>query len=107
MAPLRLAILDDYQRVALSSADWASVQAKIQIDVFEDTLLDEDRLAERLKPYAIVRPFYPQEKLWILTLPKVCTMRERTKISASLLDKLPNLKLITTSAFYAPITGTF
>ncbi|KAF8523059.1 D-isomer specific 2-hydroxyacid dehydrogenase [Hysterangium stoloniferum] len=77
---LRVAILDDYQGVALTSADWSAVQAKAQVDVFRDTISGEAELVKRLEPYAVV-----------------CTMRERTKITASLLDKLPNLKLITTT----------
>lgn len=77
---LRVAILDDYQGVALTSADWSAAQAKAEIDVFRDTISDEAELVKRLEPYTVV-----------------CTMRERTKITASLLDKLPNLKLITTT----------
>ncbi|KIJ26141.1 hypothetical protein M422DRAFT_272834 [Sphaerobolus stellatus SS14] len=76
----RIAILDDYQGVALTLGDWSALQGKVQIDVYQDTLLDEGALVERLKPYGII-----------------CTMRERTKITTQLLDKLPNLKLITTT----------
>ncbi|KAF8585537.1 D-isomer specific 2-hydroxyacid dehydrogenase [Ramaria rubella] len=81
MADIRVAILDDYQGVALTSADWSVVHSKAKIDVFRDTLLDEEQLSQRLKPYTVI-----------------CTMRERTKITASLLEKLPNLKLVTTTA---------
>ncbi|KIK70882.1 hypothetical protein GYMLUDRAFT_66097 [Collybiopsis luxurians FD-317 M1] len=45
-----------------------------------DTLADEDDLVKRLEPYEIV-----------------CAMRERTKFFSSLLDRLPNLKLIATT----------
>ena len=54
MSQPRLAILDDYQGVALTMADWSKVQSRVQIDVFRDTILDEDQLAQRLYPYAIV-----------------------------------------------------
>lgn len=54
MSQLRLAILDDYQGVALTMADWSVPQRNVQIDVFRDTILDEDRLAQRLYPYTIV-----------------------------------------------------
>jgi phosphoglycerate dehydrogenase-like enzyme len=77
---LRVAILDDYQRVALTVADWSSIQDQLSIDVFTDTISSEDALAQRLEPYTII-----------------CAMRERTKFSASLLDRLPNLKLIATT----------
>jgi phosphoglycerate dehydrogenase-like enzyme len=80
MSKFRLAILDDYQRVALTSADWSCVQDRLMIDVFTDTISSEDALVQRLKPYTII-----------------CAMRERTKFRASLLDRLPNLKLIATT----------
>jgi len=76
----RLAILDDYQHVALTSSDWTGLQSRLHIDVYDDTLLEEDELAKRLYSYQIV-----------------CTMRERTKFPASLFEKLPNLKLLTTT----------
>lgn len=56
MSQLRLAILDDYQGVALTLADWSLVQNRVRIDVFRDTILDEDQLALRLHSYAIVSP---------------------------------------------------
>lgn len=80
MARLRTAILDDYQRVALTCADWSPIRDQLEIDIYTETIHDEDRLADRLHPYAII-----------------CAMRERTKFTASLLDKLPNLKLIATT----------
>ena len=78
--PVKVAILDDYQRVAFTFADWSALQGRIKADVFTETLADEDALVERLKPYPII-----------------CAMRERTKFPASLLDRLPNLKLIATT----------
>lgn len=75
---IKIAILDDYQHAALGLADWASVSA--DIDVFDTTTNDEDALVRRLEPYHVV-----------------CTMRERTKLHESLLNRLPNLKLITTT----------
>ncbi|TDL28695.1 D-isomer specific 2-hydroxyacid dehydrogenase [Rickenella mellea] len=77
---IRVAILDDYQHVAFAMADWSPVRDKLIIDVFDDTIHDEDALAKRLLPYTII-----------------CAMRERTKFSASLLDRLPNLKFIATT----------
>lgn len=76
----RVAILDDYQSVALTSADWSPLKGKVDIDVYSDTLADEDALVRRLEPYQII-----------------CAMRERTKFTASLLDTLPNLKFIATT----------
>jgi len=72
---VRVAILDDYQGVALSSADWSSLDGRVSIDVFRDTIHDEDSLVNRLHDYEIV-----------------CTMRERTSFTKTVLDRLPNLK---------------
>jgi len=79
----RVAILDDYQGVALSSADWAPLKGRVVIDVFRDTILDEDDLVRRLEGYDII-----------------CAMRERTKFPRSLLDRLPKLQLIATTGPY-------
>ena len=72
-----VAILDDYQNVALSLADWSPLDGKVDITVYNDTLHDEDALVERLAKYGII-----------------CSMRERTKFNMSLLDRLPNLKYV-------------
>ncbi|KDR84880.1 hypothetical protein GALMADRAFT_54008 [Galerina marginata CBS 339.88] len=79
-SPVRVAILDDYQNVALKSADWSPLKGKVAIDVFADTLADEDALVQRLKDYEII-----------------CAMRERTKFPRSLLNRLPNLRLLATT----------
>lgn len=81
--PIRVAILDDYQNVASKFADWSSIKDRLAIDAFPDTTADEDVLAKRLEPYAII-----------------CAMRERTKFKASLLDRLPNLRFIATTGPY-------
>ncbi len=77
---MRLAILDDYQNVALSMADWSPLQSHFEIQVFNDTLADLDALADRLAGFDVL-----------------CLMRERTPITRQLLDRLPNLKFIFTS----------
>lgn len=74
----KLAILDDYQGVALSLADWSVVKEKVAaIDVYRDTLHDEDQVVKRLEPYEII-----------------CAMRERTKFTKEVLERLPNLKCV-------------
>ena len=45
----RIAILDDYQGVALSSANWTLLKDRVIIDVFRDTVQDEDSLVRRLE----------------------------------------------------------
>jgi phosphoglycerate dehydrogenase-like enzyme len=73
----KIAVLDDYQGVALEMADWSAVTARADVDVFSDHLADADALLERLLPYDVL-----------------CVMRERTPLGAPLIERLPNLKLI-------------
>lgn len=80
MSRTPVAILDDYQHVAFQYADWSPIKDQLVVDVFDETLLDEDALVQRLEKYTII-----------------CAMRERTKFPASLIDKLPNLKFIATT----------
>ncbi len=76
---MRIAILDDFQGVALSSADWSAVQARAEIGVFREVLAPET-LAETLAPFDAV-----------------LLMRERTPFPKALIDALPNLRLIITT----------
>jgi phosphoglycerate dehydrogenase-like enzyme len=78
--PIKVAILDDYQGVALKLADWAVLKGKADITVFRDHLSDPAALVERLKPFDVV-----------------CVMRERTPFSRTILERLPNLKLLTST----------
>jgi phosphoglycerate dehydrogenase-like enzyme len=74
---MRIAVLDDYQGVALEMADWSPVLARAEVDVFTDHVRDVDALAERLAPHEVV-----------------VVMRERTPVPEALLERLPNLRLI-------------
>jgi phosphoglycerate dehydrogenase-like enzyme len=74
---VQIAILDDYQGVALQSADWSPLTAKAQITVFRDHLVNPAALVERLKPFDVL-----------------CVMRERTPLTRAILEQLPQLKLI-------------
>ncbi len=73
----KLAILDDYQGVALKMADWSAIRRHASIEVFPDTVVDPDQLVERLKPFDVL-----------------CVMRERTPLPRSIIERLPQLKLI-------------
>jgi phosphoglycerate dehydrogenase-like enzyme len=75
--PVQVAILDDYQGVALQSADWSLLEGQANITVFRDHLSDSTALVERLKPFDVL-----------------CVMRERTPLTRAILEQLPNLKLI-------------
>src|SRR3989441_6585816 len=74
---MRIAILDDYQGIAMKSADWSSIPGHPEIKVFTDHVSDLETLAQRLLPFEIL-----------------CIMRERTPMTAALIERLPNLKLI-------------
>jgi phosphoglycerate dehydrogenase-like enzyme len=74
---MKIAILDDYQGIAMKFADWSSIPGSPEIKVFRDHEFDLEKLAERLLPYDIL-----------------CIMRERTPMTAALIERLPNLKLI-------------
>lgn len=77
---MKVAVLDDYQGAAKCFGDWARIEKDVSLTVFEDHLTDEDAIAGRLKDFEIV-----------------CMMRERTPFTASLLARLPKLKLLITS----------
>jgi len=74
---LKIALLDDYARVALKSADWSVLKDKAEITVF-DRHLSEDEAALLLQPFDVL-----------------CTIRERMSLPRSLFQRLPNLKLVT------------
>jgi phosphoglycerate dehydrogenase-like enzyme len=74
---MKVAILDDYQNVALRLADWSAVARHAQITVFNDHLADPAAVVERLRPFDVV-----------------CVMRERTPLPREILQHLPRLKLI-------------
>jgi phosphoglycerate dehydrogenase-like enzyme len=77
----QVAVLDDYQGVALALADWTLLEGKAEVTVFGDHLSDPAAVVERLKPFDVV-----------------CVMRERTPLRRSTLEELPQLKLIVTTA---------
>src|ERR1700723_1482173 len=77
MNNFKIAILDDYQNVALKSADWSVLRDRADIAVFQDHLADPDAMVERLLPFDVV-----------------CVMRERSPLPRNIIERLPNLKLI-------------
>ena len=72
-----IAVLDDYQHVALSLADWSVLAARATVTVFDDHLADPDAVIERLQPFDVV-----------------CVMRERTPMTRAIIERLPRLRLI-------------
>jgi lactate dehydrogenase-like 2-hydroxyacid dehydrogenase len=73
--PINGAVPDDYQGVAMSIADWSKVSDRANVTVFRDHVADQDAVAERLASFDAV-----------------CIMRERTRMPAWLLDRLPRSK---------------
>jgi phosphoglycerate dehydrogenase-like enzyme len=74
---MKVAILDDYQNVALQLADWSGVRRHAEITMFNDHIADASAVVERVRPFDVV-----------------CVMRERTPLTREILQQLPNLKLI-------------
>jgi len=77
MEKYKIAVLDDYQSVALENADWSTLHDRAEITVFRDHVADPDAVIERLLPFDVV-----------------CVMRERTPLYRNIIERLPNLKLI-------------
>jgi phosphoglycerate dehydrogenase-like enzyme len=73
----RVAILDDYAGVVLDVADWSPVRERADVVVF-DRHLSEEEAVEALQSFDVV-----------------CTLRERMAFPRTLIERLPNLKLIT------------
>ena len=80
MRKLRCAVLDDYQNVALSSADWTALADRVDVRVLNRHVGGEDELASLIGDCDIVM-----------------VMRERTPMTRSLLSRLPTLTLLVTT----------
>src|SRR5215470_7857877 len=77
LVPVRLAVLDDYQQVAASLADWKGLLPGIDVVFYTDHLKDEDALVARLAGFEAV-----------------FAMRERTAFPRRVIERLPELRLI-------------
>ena len=77
---VRCAILDDYQNVALQSADWSDIKNDVAIKVFNEHLGGPDKVVAALKDFAVV-----------------VAMRERTAFPKQVIEALPDLKLLITT----------
>ena len=67
-----IAILDDYQNVAFSLADWSRLRSQHQVTVFNHAFESQDAARTALAGFEVV-----------------CLMRERTPFPKSLIDALP------------------
>lgn len=77
---MQCAILDDYQQIAATSADWGRLAPDVAVRFVSEYLGSEDRVAEALAGVDIV-----------------VAMRERTPFRKSLIDRLPALRLLITT----------
>src|SRR4026207_395773 len=75
-----IAILDDYQNVALRMADWSRLQKDHRVVVFPTRLPDVDAAARALAEFDVIG-----------------IMRERTPFSRALFEKLPKLRMLVTT----------
>ena len=78
--PLTCAILDDYQGVATTLADWSPLRDRVALRVFREGFSTQDALVASIADCAIV-----------------VIMRERTPFPAALFARLPKLRLLVTS----------
>jgi phosphoglycerate dehydrogenase-like enzyme len=74
---VKIAVLDDWQDVARKSADWSALAARAELAFFADAFGAEDEAAAALADFEIL-----------------LTMRERTAFPASLIRRLPKLRMI-------------
>jgi D-3-phosphoglycerate dehydrogenase len=83
---MKLAILDDYMKVALASADWEGVRRRgVEITVFDAAFASVNDAAAKLASFEIVN-----------------LLRERTHFSRALIERLPNLRFIAMTGRRAP-----
>ncbi len=74
---IRVAVLDDWQGVARGAADWSALQARADLVFFEQAFADEDDAAAKLADFEVV-----------------LSMRERTPLPGSLINRLPKLRML-------------
>ena len=77
---LNVAVLDDYQDVALQMTDWSALPSTARLRIFNDHLASDDALVQRLQGVHVIS-----------------AMRERTPFPRRLLERLPDLRLLVTT----------
>ena len=77
---VRAAILDDYQNVATTFADWSPIAKDVELKVFNKPFASQDEAIKALQGFAII-----------------VGMRERTPFPRKVVEALPDLKLLITT----------
>ena len=83
MTKIKVAVLDDYQKVTCHFANWQKLSGKIDLKIFSKYIGKDPDLSKKLFDYDVL-----------------CLMRERTPLPRILINKLPNLKLVITSGMW-------
>jgi D-3-phosphoglycerate dehydrogenase len=76
----RAAVLDDYQNVALTFADWSPITRDVEVKVFDKPFANQAEVIKALQGFAII-----------------VGMRERTPFPRKVIEALPDLKLLITT----------
>lgn len=83
---MKLAILDDYQRLAAASADWERLRRRgLEISIFHEAFASQDEAARKLAPFEVL-----------------VLMRERTPFPRTLIERLRSLRFIALTGLRAP-----
>jgi phosphoglycerate dehydrogenase-like enzyme len=80
MPVINVAVLDDYQDVAMSSADWSPLSGLAEVTTFRRHFDHPDDLIGAIEDFDVV-----------------VGMRERTAFDAAVLERLPCLRLLITT----------
>jgi phosphoglycerate dehydrogenase-like enzyme len=79
-AIVKVALLDDFQRLGPAMGPWSRLGERVEVTDFSETIAGEDALVTALEPFAVI-----------------VAMRERTAFPRSLVERLPNLRLLVTT----------
>ena len=77
----RAIVLNDYQRVSQSSADWSPLEGRVEVDVVDRHIADSEELVAVLADYEII-----------------VAMRERTPFPRSTLERLDSVDFLMADA---------
>jgi phosphoglycerate dehydrogenase-like enzyme len=77
---MKIAVLDDYQGVALEMVDWSRLRKAHEVIAYQKPFATQDEAARALADFEIV-----------------CAMRERSPFPRALFERLPKLKLLVTT----------
>jgi len=79
---VKITVLDDYQNVGLSMADWSILGGRGAVTLFDNHVPDPNAVVARLEPFDVA-----------------CVTRERTPLTRAIISRLPKLRLLASTAF--------